>query len=752
MGCGYLKTFMRDMLHFEPDQSPQKDPPEPSLAERSLGGMVRVSFAGLDRTTHQYGRALASLCLLMHARRVVVMDESAQAAVKDLDVFEWNLPYPDDVRPRSFPFFPGDRSKHDEMARLEREYVRLKRAQSAGERFQGTFHTEPIHPNTPNTYPRAIAAVEQQLDDLFDTLRRRCGRGISVPEGRMRTTDFGDLLLPLLHDKPLETGAAIVRIVLRAEDVVGKVHRRTVAEHVGDLWEVAGGTQPNRALRVQSFNRHLRKLGIAILEGQLSFARDDLADRTKKILAEGHVDTYLAGATTRAQQHRHQQAYEWLRGWYEGQHGSVPYPSWQREAKEECFGEAFKIVMRARHQSYHSFGRLRMETRSFGGNLPLFREFAMDCFQETRFIRCDNGDLPPGRGTFMAGADLDKLFHGLNPDRDVLHDYRRDEGLWFADQLVNLETASVVALRQWIGVSAPSEDFALFGERYYYVIDNDHFSGSYGFAFGFPAASIETKVRYASYGLDDGPHLAADAHEARLSIPDLIEATRESGKAYLMLGHMSPLFGGMCNALPVASKPVFGWEANHQAAVWRDVYGHVHWPWLVHSYRDHRSRVEATITPLATADREIRHFAKSGQKLFEAVRHRYGAWKNDLTPGDLEAPRMLERAYDIFHEHLEHGARGELAETIYVGAVDRSRPEFDPIPLLNCFNLELSTRHVKSSAFLPRDGDGTGEREVALWRRYVSPLIEVTTKDGEAFEGPYELVLIGENDIRRSQV
>ncbi len=182
------------MLHFDPDPTPQKDPPDQSLAESSLGGMVRVSFAGLDRTTHEYARALASLCLLMHARRVVVMDESAQVAVRDLDVFEWNLPYPDDVRLRSFPYFPGDRSKHDEMARLEREYVRLKRAQSAGEPFQGTFHTEQIHPNTPNTYPRALAAVEQQLDELFDGLRRRCGRGIAVRIEQKRSSLRGTLI------------------------------------------------------------------------------------------------------------------------------------------------------------------------------------------------------------------------------------------------------------------------------------------------------------------------------------------------------------------------------------------------------------------------------------------------------------------------------------------------------------------------------------------------------------------------------
>jgi hypothetical protein len=738
------------MAYLRPDDPREPDSHHNPLQGRSIGGLERVSFAGFDRASPEYVKALVSVSLLVHARRVVIMDDSAREAVRALDIFEWSQPYPDDVRPRPFPYFPGDKTLHDEMARLEREYVRLKRGQSAGEPFKGTFRTEPIHPNTPTTYVMALAAVERGMDDILDGLRRRSARGITVPEGRMRSTDFGDLLIPLIHNKPIETGSQIFRIVLRAEDAVGKIYRRPIVEHLADLWDVAEETQPTRALRLQSFNRHLRKLGVALLEGQISFSREDLVERAKCILAEGHVDTYLAGAHTKAQMNRHQAAYHWLRGWGEGQHGSVPFPSWQPKAKEECFEESFKIVMRARHQSYHSFGRLRMENRSLGGNIPLFREFAMDCFEDVRFIRCDNGDLPPGRGTFMAGAILDKLFHGLNPDREVLHEYRKDESLWFADQLDNLEMASIAALRQWIGVSAPCEDFAVFGERYYYLIDNDHFSGSYGFAYGFPASVINTKLRQASYGLDEGAHLALDASAVKLSIPDLIVATREAGKNHLTLGHLSPLFGGMCNALPVGSKPVFGWEAEHQSTAWRDVYGHVHWPWLVNSYRDHRSRVDETVRPLAKADREIRHFATAGQKLFEAFRHRYGAWKNDLTPGDVEAPRLLVRAYDIFREHQEKGARGKGDETIYIGAIDRNRPNFDPFPLLNCFTLELSSRHVTYKTPLPKRGSGRGEAEQAAWRRHVAPLLEYRTKEGEAFEGAYELVLIGENDIRRN--
>jgi hypothetical protein len=687
---------------------------------------------------------------MVHDRRIVLMDEKAREAVRDLDIFEWSEPYPEGLCERAFPYFPGDRSRHDEMARLEQEYVRLKRAQSMGEAFRASYRADPMNPNPPMNYMMALAAVERGIDDLFDGLRRRGARGIMVPEGRMRATDFGDLLVPLIHNKPTDTGAQIFRIVLRAEDAVGKAYRRPVVEHISDLWDIAGETQPTRALRLQSFNRHLRKLGVAILEGQLSFSREDFVQRTRRILAEGHVDTYLAGAHTKAQLNRHQAAYEWLQGWDEGQHGSVPFPSWQPNAKEECFEESFKIVMRARHQSYHSFGRLRMETRSLAGNLPLFREFAIECFEDVRFIRCENGDIPPGQGTFMSGAILDKLFHGLNPDRDVLRGYRDDDTLWFADQLDNLEVASIVALRQWIGVSAPADDFAVFNDRYYYIIDNDHFSGSYGFAFGIPASVINAKLRHASYGLDEGSHVAIDANAAKLSIPALIEGCREAGKNHLVLGHMSPLFGGMCNALPVGSKPVFTWEAQHQSTSWRDVYGHVHWPWLVNSYRDSHSRVEEMVRPLAKADQEIRRFAVAGQKLFEAFRHRYGAWKSDLTPGDMEPPRLLVRAYDIYREHQERGASGKNDETIYIGAVDRTRPEFDPIPLLNCFTLELSSRHVTFKTPLPKRADGRGAAEQAAWRRHVAPLLEYRTKQGETFEGAHELVLIGENDIKRS--
>ena len=260
---------------------------------------------------------------------------------------------------------------------------------------------------------------------------------------------------------------------------------------------------------------------------------------------------------------------------------------------------------------------------------------------------------------------------------------------------------------------------------------------------------MEGKLREASYGLDESASAARDASSVKLSIPDLIVATREAGFNHLVIGHMSPLFGGMCNALPVCSKPVFAWEQRHLSSAWRDAYGHVHWPWLVNQFRDDQRKVDETIKPLARADREIREFAIAGQKHCDLFRNRYAAWKNDLTPGDSHAPRMLTVAYDIYREHQQKGGAGKNDETIFIGAQDRTSPIFNPIPLLNCFTLELSTRHLTFSTPLPKRGNGTGKAELAAWKKHISPLIAYRGPGGELAEGPYELVVVGEKDLKK---
>lgn len=738
---------------MEPEKQPHNPAPGSSrdvLHGATLSGAMRINLEHLDINTVEFARSLAGLCLMIHNRKLAILSPQTRAIVEELDLFEWSEPYPKSIIQRGFPFYKSDRTRHETINNFEADYKKIKECQASGREIDKRLWAHDVHPNTPWDYHFALAQASRNIDEGMQDLRRRAVRGISVPEGRIRPTDFGEDVIRQLVGKPLEIGAQVVRVVLRAEELTGKTTRLKVVEHIGELWKAASSTQPNKELRLRSFDRHLRKLGIALLEGSLPFNDKELELRGLQITAEGHVDTYLAGTSGRMQRSRHAKAYEWLQD--TAQHCPLPYPSWQPRAKQECFDESFKVVMRARHQSYHSFNRLRMENRALGSPLSLFREFALDAFEDVRLIRGDNLDMPPGRGTLMSGARLDRLFFDLGSSDRLIESYERNEGAWFADALSTLESSTVVALRGWIGVTSDAPLFTVRlhdkveAERYYYIVDNDHFSGSYGFAYGIPSSVVARKLLPTVYDLDDTHRNAYDIGKVGASIPALIEATIQAGKVPLKLGGMSPLFGGMCNAIPSGVSPVFSWENREQDTIWRDLDDHVHWSWLVWNVRDDRTQVNNLVRPLQVADHAVREFATAGQKLFEVVRNRYAAWKNDQTPGERTAPRMLMRAYDIYHEHRAAGQAAQDQETIFLALSDRSDPVFKPTPILNCHTLELKSGSV--SIQLPKNSDGSENAEALLWRKHVKPLIESVGRDGVRTEGVYELVLIGEKDLR----
>lgn len=736
---------------------PQKQPSRPAdtsqgdgLDGAALSAGVRVNLEDLDQNSVEFARELAGLCLMIHNRRVAILSPETRAIVEALDFFEWSEPYPKSIIQRGFPFYLSDRFKHETINQYEADYKRVKECQVSGKEIEQRLWARDAHPNTPWDYHFALAQVSRNIDDGMQELRRRAVRGISVPEGRIRPTEFGEDVIRQLIGKPIETGAQVVRVVLRAEELTGKTTRLRIVGHIGQLWEAASSTQPNKDLRLRAFDRHLRKLGIALLEGSLPFDASGLEKRGLQITAEGHVDTFLAGTSGRMQRSRHAKAYDWLQD--QAQHCPIPYPSWQPHAKQECFEESYKIVTRARHQSYHSFNRLRMENRALGAPLSLFREFALDAFEDVRMIRGDNLDVPPGRGTFMSGARLERLFFDLGSSDRIIESYERNEGAWFADAIRMLESSTVVALRGWIGVTSDDPLFTVrLHERgecegYYYIVDNDHFSGSYGFAYGIPRSVVARKLLPTVYGLDDTHLNAYDIGKVGASIPALIEATIQAGKVPLKLGGMSPLFGGMCNAIPSGVSPVFAWENKDQTTIWRDLDNHVHWSWMVWNIREDRSQVNNLVRPLQVADRMVREFATTGQKLFEVVRNRYAAWKNDQTPGERAAPRMLIRAYDIYRDHHARGVGAKDEETIFLALADRSDPQFKPTPILNCHTLELKSG--TSTIQLPKNSDGTENAEALLWRKHVRPLIESVSRDGAHTEGVYELVLVGAKDLK----
>lgn len=745
--------------HNSSDQSPEKHRPS-GVPGAHPPKSTTFSLGGMDRQGMEFASAVASLCLLVHNRRQVSLDSATRDIVRELGIIEYATPYPSGVIQRGFPFYPSDLRLHQNLERLEDDYKEIKRCEATGADLSKRLWPDGADSESPWNYMQALVTVTRKIDEEVQRVRHRAMRGVQSPEGRLRATSLGELLVEQLSGKPADTGNQVVRILMRVENdptfrrldkECRDDMRHALLQHVAELWQVSFETNANKPQRITSFNRHLRKLGVALLEGSLSFLDEDLEHRAKQVLAEGHVDTYLGGFSGRVQRSRYSAAYGWLQS--RGQHCPVPYPSWQPNSKKESFNESYKIVARARHHSYHSFNRLRLEARSIGGEEALLREFAAECFEDYRYVRCDNPDMPPGRGTMMSGAITHKLFHSLDSGDDSLEKYERNGDLWFADMVRTLEGVTVVPLRGWIAVTSDAPDFKirlhkdLEPERYFYVVDNDHFSGSYGFAYGIPVRVLSRKVHPCCYGPDDTHLNAEDLGELDASVAGLIRASLADGRVPLTLGTMSPLFGGMCNAIPPEMTPVFEYERRQQSTAWRDSSGHVHWSWMVWSYKGDRAKVDESVKPLQIADHEVRAFAVAGQKLFQAVRHRYGAWKNDQTPGVRAAPRMLMRAYDIYDMHKRRGSKGQGDETVYIGVTHRDEPEFNPRPILNCHTLELLNGEARIQ--LPINSDGTKEREISLWRRYVQPLIQARGQDGIVSEGVHELVIIGENDLRR---
>ncbi len=293
----------------------------------------------------------------------------------------------------------------------------------------------------------------------------------------------------------------------------------------------------------------------------------------------------------------------------------------------------------------------------------------------------------------------------------------------------------------------PCAEFELFGTRYCFIVDNHHLSPLYGLTFGIPEKVVTRKIRPCLHDLDFGnPSDGKDLAHQDASIPGLIKATKELGLPPLVFGTMSQLFGGMANALPVGYEPTLGWEAARQGGLWKDVYNHVHWSWLVWQYREHRPKVDHDVQPMMEKDKELRKFVTTGQQLLAAVMDRYNSWKSNFTPGIKAAPRMLAEAYRIHRAFKAGHPSVPKDETLYIGAYDIENPGGKPAPWINCFKLEIMRKRGKPYK-LPELGDGSENQELTLWRKHIQPLLVETGEANKMREGRYEIAIIGDKDL-----
>ena len=726
-------------------QNPTPDPSQHGRPKQPLSNQEKLSLPPIPNVYELHQHETGTPAFYQTILNVVsdtakgvsfLINKEGTQLLKQLDMFEWSVPYPAILPDRDVPFFVSDQSIHIELLYHYQQFSELVR-------------TTPIQEHRPQRRPRVgrppknttsedamteVKSIEKRIDDCFDMLHKQArGSNTRVGEGYIRLNDLGELLCNAVNPLSNESAILALKILLRAEaaDPLAKLTWRRLIEHTIQL------------IKLGEAERHLRKLNIGILQGSVDLSESALNLRFKQIRAETHTDTYLNAPQSPAAR----KSLRFLQMREGGNYCPTPYPSWQSEAKRDSQEQSKRIVTRARMQSYTGFQKLRLEARHLAGHEPLLTTFARDTHEDVRVVHGSDIDTPPGRGLYMSGLKLDSLFFN-NPTKpgNLLENYQQTDRAWWSPALKYIEDLTVIPLRGWIGLLNPCPEFTLLGERYAFLIDNDHLSDQYGCAYGIPQSIVSNKIVRSLHELDAQPNKKnIDLSRADASISGLISATVKAGKAPLTFGTMSQLFGGMSNALPVGYAPTMSWEVARQDSIWKDIYNHVHWSWLVWSFQEERAQVDAQVAPISAADSEIGKFVTTAQQLFEIWRDRYAAWKNDQTPGEKVAPRMLVRAYEI-HRAYEHKDRSiPQDETIYIGIYDRNNPGGRPTPVINCRNLEIMDQG--SAIQLPLSGDGAENRELLLWKEHVKPLLESRNSDGTLLEGRYELAIIGDKDL-----
>lgn len=720
---------------FQRPNQPNREAPQEGL---SLPAAIRV-INPLSKGTKSPEYYASILTILQDAGKRIPFSvpPGPKHHLERIGLLEWSIPYPPFVPQKAIPFFRSDQNLHDKINEIHTELQKATEQLEDDPRASKRARGRASIPESTKEALRNIENLKDQLHILYSNLQRQNStQSMPTEGGFLRLTEMGRRYLDVIDGQPPDTSLLIVKTLLRHRQISpwAKEDWGDVVHHIRRI-----------LTELPDPDLHLRKLYFGIVSEAIDTSPGGLKQRFREMDAESRTDTFLQNPMGR----NGELALHWLQASNGGNYCPFPYPSWKAKEKRACERESRKIVIRARTHSYTTFRKLRMETRRVGGEDSLIARFAQDTHEFCWGVHGSDIDMPPGRGLMMAGPRLEKLFH---PDpsapNDALARHYGSYSSWFEPALPLLEQTTVLMLRGWIAILNPCEQFNLYGTRYCFLIDNHHLSPSYGLAFGIPEKVVTKKVRPCLHDIDKRPSSGTNSDLSRqnASIHGLMEATLDAKLPPLVFGTMSQLFGGMVNALPVGFSPTLRWERERQSGLWKDVYNHVHWSWLVWPYREHRPQVDQSVGPMAEADKELRRFVTTGQQLFECVMDRYAAWKNDLTPGAKTAPRMLVEAYKIHHALKARHPSLPQDETIYVGAYDIESPGSKPAPFINCRTLEILRRN-SSPIQLPTWSDGTENRELNIWRTYIQPHLVEEDRNGKVREGRYELAVFGDKDL-----
>jgi len=451
--------------------------------------------------------------------------------------------------------------------------------------------------------------------------------------------------------------------------------------------------------------------------------------------------------------------------------GGPPYVE-GTEAARRHFNETMQVVDRALRDN-KGLGGMAFDTRGlprtrrFEPIPPMLVRFGLDSAEATYIVNSKDNSRFPGKGFYIRGIDPHKVFRADPKWKELGKSsphwkWLEGGGLFGSSYFhrFNMEDFSKIDFLDLRGVEVaiPPADrrYMLDGVPYSYLFYNRHFAPYPQAALGVPSVVIHELLGNSLIDANDFRGFdpsRTDISKADFSYKGLLAACERRGLNLLDLTYGSVMGGGLCNVYLPQALPHYAWQQSAVASPdWTDSWGHIHKYFQVsrlasgarglHEHLAYARRLHYDVMDLFRSLQDYvaaRRFALSFYKMgctiirdSDSTQGRDERGGQQLNAAESPERRVHEYRYRMLQESYRwyHGAREQrwqfehFPELHFAWVLD---PNSLPPKSERRFHLDLATMVLRTKAGkfqLPKDGDGMGEEERAIWAEHVVPHFE----------------------------
>ncbi|MEY4700102.1 MAG: hypothetical protein RL326_289 [Pseudomonadota bacterium] len=467
--------------------------------------------------------------------------------------------------------------------------------------------------------------------------------------------------------------------------------------------------------------------------------------------------------------------------------GGPPYVQGTEEAKRH-FNETMQVVDRALRDSKGFGGmaldtRGLPRSERFDPVPPMLVRFALGSAKASYIVNSSDNSRFPGKGFFIAGIDAHKVF-ATDPrwrarGKSSPHwRWTEGRGLFASSYFHNFnmkdfEKCGYLQLRGLQAVVPPSDRrYVLDGVPYSYLVYNRHFAPYPQAALGVPTIVIHELLGNSLIDTNDFRGFESsrtDLSKVDFSYQALLAACQRRGLNLLDLTYGSVIGGGLCNVYLPRSLPHYEWERSAGASSgWTDSWGHIHKSFRLGQNSSMNRTLDEQLSYARSLHYDVRDVFRSLQDYLSGFRFALSFYKmgstlvrdSDFREADEEIEadeqgdqsderqegngeqeergaeeqerrvheyryRMLQESYRWHHGGREQRWQFEqFPELHFAWVLD---PNSLPPQAQRKFHLDLATMVLKTKEGtfqLPKDSDGTGDEERAIWAEQVVPHFE----------------------------